>query len=209
LEKSGFHNTLYVWQLSQDLQSDSFFKYFRDVCFYRFNLLILYSAASGLNPLVSTTDNILSTSTADSLIFRHPFVSKVSRLYEHEASTGIHHGVDAVRIRQLQQRVMIAMARRYGFAFWDTICPSEFSLIPKQGAQLRRFTAGFLNRHRVLQERIVSSLDKHYTKDYSAIFSKDDNVFELYPDHMHYSDKAAIIIAARFAADILNEFGNR
>jgi hypothetical protein len=209
LEGAGFRNAIYVWQLRQDLQADSFFKYFRDVSFHEFDLLVLYSATSGLNPLAATTDNILSTSTTANLIYRHDFVAKVCQSYEGEASSGIRHNTDAAQIRQIQQRIMISMSQRHKFEFWDVLAPSTYSLSLRQGLQLGRYGEGFMKRQRKIKEDAVSVLDRRYLKDYTNVFDAEDDVFSLYPDHMHYSDKAAQIVAEQFASDILKEFGGR
>jgi hypothetical protein len=207
LEESGFRNSVFDWAQPVHSVADNISKFIRDISFHRINLLILFLNAEATNPLSVVTKNALST-RAGSVINKPPFYTQYNPK-NNEVSNGINHMTDMTDIKIVQQKTLIALAKRHGFGFWDVVSPHPATLNNRQGKTLRGFTPGYLSRQRKRKDMLIASMDSRYTKDYSDTFAHVGDIGTLFMDYAHYSDDGNQLVAERFSADILNEFGKR
>ncbi len=207
LEASGFENTVYAWGKALFSFSDILMLFMRDVTFHKIDLLITYLGIGDINPLMTGHKNILPVKT-DSLPSTPTFIKAVNNAGV-EACTGIEHTADSFRLRELRQKILAALSRRNGFAFWDIIGASHDSLSETQGWALRRRSPGYLARQRKNKEKLLSVLNPLHTKDYSDTFANIDDIYDMFVDYAHYTDAGGKLIAGRCAADILKTFSGR
>ncbi len=70
------------------------------------------------------------------------------------------------------------------------------------------YPKSYLSRQLQKKDRLLSALDSRYTKDYTDTFADVDDIFSVFADYGHYSDKGNELVAERLATDILKEFGD-
>jgi hypothetical protein len=126
-----------------------------------------------------------------------------------KASEGIHHQADLISVTAIRQKMLGALAKRHGFAYWNVLLASADVMGAKRGMAFKGLTPGYFSRRSKDKEKLLSALDSLHTKDYSNTFSQVGDLFTVFVDNMHYSDKGCRLMAERFTADILNEFGKR
>jgi hypothetical protein len=205
LDESGFKHTIYDWGQSVQSSADCITRFIRDVSFHKIDLLILYSGI--IDPLTYSTLNVLPTK-AGSVWVVPSFVKHVDSSGV-DVSNGINHEIDLISIGATQHGMLGALARRHDFAFWDVIAATSDTMVTEKSMALKGLTPGFFQRKTATKEKLLAVLDNRYSKDYTDTFSQIDDVFSLFADGTHYTDKACRLVAERFAADILKEFGNK
>jgi hypothetical protein len=207
LDEAGFSHTIYDWGQSSQATADCVSRFIRDIGFYKIDLLVLYLGSRDIDPLSFATINALPVK-AGVAVYLLPFIARMESLGI-KASNGIHHNADLVSIRVMHQKMLGALARRHGFAFWDVMAAISDTIGIEKSMALKGLTPGFFQRKIAAKEKLLTALDSRYTKDYSDTFSQEGDVFSLFADGMHYSDEGCRLVAERFAADILNEFGDK
>lgn len=182
--------------------------FIRDVCFHDPDLLILYDGVAYQNPLRVATVNVLASK--DGIIgIKNPFINLVNSSYKKKASSGINHNIDLDTLRAIQQRVLSCYAGHFGYTFWDIIAPTHTTIPTEKAVAFTNRSEGYITRQKALKNAAVSALNKNIIKDYSSIFDNVDDVYSIFADYWHLSEKGNTIVAKRLCADILKVFGNR
>jgi hypothetical protein len=129
--------------------------------------------------------------------------------YGGETSGGPEHSADTKEILEIQYGLMSALAKLFRFTFWSIIAPGRGSLPEAQEHLLTgRRIPGYLSVLRQEKEKALSVAGdgmKDYTDSFSGV--ADTDLFDMYIDGNHLTDRGNEIIAERRARDILRAFG--
>jgi hypothetical protein len=138
----------------------------------------------------------------------HAFVHGVRQSYGQEMSNGLDHAVDGPEILKVQHGIMTALSKFCGFAFWSILAPRGDLLPEAQERRLLGRSPGYLSVLRRQKEAALNCCGD-CVKDYTDSFSESVDIFDMYADSDHLTDRGNAIVAKRCAKDILRAFGGR
>jgi len=206
LDKLGFGARLYTWGQPSNLTSDIITRFVRDVCFHNADLVILFNTIDELSSVNTNKKNILPARSINDA-HKPEFIKLLNSAYKGEISNGADHNASLFDIRRIQQRIFIALSKLYGFRFWDII-PPGVKLLPEALAQrYGGLSKGYYARQRARKEDLLAVLNREHTKDYTKTFNGVNDIYEMFTDGMHFSDKGNELLAKRCARDIIETFG--
>jgi hypothetical protein len=204
LQNAKFNATVYVWGYHRAPFGNKLIAFLRDAQYYRPNLVIFYGLKPHETLLYSARGNVLSVFTA---YMAQDFTHNMRWSYGCETSNGPEHSTGTRDILEIQHGVMTALAKLFQFTFWSVIAP-QGELLPE--AQERLFTGRSPGHLSVLrrEKETALSVAGDCIKDYTDSFSGVADIFDMYADSGHLTDRGNAIIAERFAKDILHTFGS-
>jgi hypothetical protein len=203
LQKVKFNATVYSWGYHRAPFGNKLITFLRDAQYYRPDLVIFYSLKPYETLLYAARMNVLSVFTAYGA---HDFTNNMRWSYKCETSNGAKHSAGTNEIFEIQQGIMTALEKLFSFTFWSVIPPNGELLPEAQEQSLLDLSPGYLSVLRREKETALS-VAGDCIKDYSDSFSGVADIFDMYVDTHHLTDRGNSIIAERFAKDILLAFG--
>ncbi|MDR1321140.1 MAG: hypothetical protein LBK56_06900 [Gracilibacteraceae bacterium] len=206
LRRKGFEVNIYAWGHPRESGADCLLQFLRDGIAYEANLVILEKNVIEFDALHVSRRNLLPIQAGTGV---HEYISQLRSSYTDEIGNGLDHDVEAAALWKTQHHVFLALAKQFGFTFWNIITPSGQSLPEDQARKLLNLSPGYLARRRKQKDAAVAAVKGECVKDYTDSFKDVDNIFEMYADISHLTDKGNEIIAKRCADDIVQAFGGR
>ncbi|MDR1203863.1 MAG: hypothetical protein LBL26_00055 [Peptococcaceae bacterium] len=206
LRECEFHTVVYAWGQPRESTADCLLQFLRDGINHKVDLLILEKSVNELDVLHVARYNLLPVREGSGV---HEYIYQLRGTYSGKIENGLKHNIDYTILWKTHHRVFSALAKRMGFTFWNIITSTGYSLPEEQARKLLGLSPGYLARKRKQKEAAISSVNGVCVKDYTDSFNGVDNIFEMYADISHLTDKGNEIIAERCAKDILQTFGER
>ncbi|MDR1705739.1 MAG: hypothetical protein LBS19_13790 [Clostridiales bacterium] len=203
LNMSGFNGTVYSWGQTEQTGGDNLVILLRDMRFYKPNLVILLGRWGELDPVKSMLKNVLAVSTYHQL---HYSVKLMQMRYNGEINNGIDHNIELAYIGMVQNKIFEALSKHMEFAFWHIIPPTSLLMAEEQSRTLTGLNAGYLSRQRKAKDGIVAMIGSPNVRDFTGIFDGEQDIFGLFVDATHFTDRGNGVIAHRMAQDILAEY---
>ena len=204
LRAYGFPALVREWGSLRLKRADCLLRFLRDDPGSDKDLVILDERMIEMDVLQVVKRNLLPLHRG---VYPHPFLSWLENSYTDETCEGLNHDTNPIEIWEMQHRIFRALGRRNGFAFWNIMMPNGMFLPEEQARRLTGLSPGYLARMRRLKESVLSTVGGTQVKDYTDCFVGVDDIFDMYQDAHHLTDKGHEIIAERCARDILRTFG--
>lgn len=206
LSKAGFESVIYAWGNPIKTVSDNLTLFLRDGYSFQKDLVILLTNSEDFDPIRVTGKNLLNVSTN---IEAHAFVRTMEYYNPGEVSTGINHDIDTATIIASQHKIFLALSKLSGFSFWNIIHPVSSMLSFEHYKQLLGLGEGHFSRSKKRKDAIINEIHSPFLKDYTNTFDNESDIFSIFADTRHFTDKGNKIVAQRIASDILAEFNLR
>jgi hypothetical protein len=197
LNNIGFASAIYSWGRPNTPISDSLLQFIRDGQALKPNLLILYSGVG------DSETNVLSIRFG---VSAHEYTRRLITTFQAERKNGLMNSATPSEVFEIQHRIFRRLSKIYNFEFWNIIPPTGDLLPEIQSRQLLGLSKGYLARKRQKKDMLITQLGNSNVLDYTDSFINETNVFELFTDRMHLSDKGAKIIAERCFNEIITAF---
>lgn len=211
LRAAGFNAEVYSWGQSLNSFSDCLLRFLRDGRSQNPDLVIFYTSAADLDPLIYKDKNMLATRSNERVNLLIRFMrSENMHTILGDISDGINHDADPVNLWAQRHRVMCALSKLFNFKFWNCLSPNPLTLPKEQAEKISGAPPGYLARIRRRKDKAVAASEEYgKVMDFTDVLTGTDDISSFYLDNFHLTNEGNELVARRFASEILAEFGRR
>ena len=206
LQKTIKNVTVHSWGQPARPVYDNIISLIRDVNLHKPDLVILFMTPEDFNPLYVVTKNLLAVRTAN---HRYHSTDRIDLAYNNKVNNGINHDIEISQLGLMQNKVFLSLAKYFGFTFCKYYASSPDLISEAKAMQFLGLSSKYFERCRKRKDEYIKTVNSPCVKDYSDTFNEVEDIFNVYSDAQHFSQKGNELIAKRLADDITLHFNSK
>jgi hypothetical protein len=201
---AGYNTVIYAWGQHMQNVAANIVLMLRDGYFHKPNHVILFNILNDLDKTLPHKRNLLQAREYHSALYSS--ITRVKEAYNNRVSNGIDHKTEYSTIGVIQHKVFMALAKQFGFTFWNIIPPYGNLLPAAQAKELIGLSSRYLSAQRKIKDDLITVLNSPNVKDYTDVFKDAADIFDMFSEcSTHFSSEGKDKIAERIMTEMIKE----